>query len=236
MKKIISVILVVILAMMCFAACGAQPASEPVESAAEDPVDEGDITDYVGTWYYYEDPQYYIIINGDRTFKEYGQDVTEGSFELSGDCIELTAYGEAYRTLSLTGDGNLMDEYGNLLYNAESGYLPADSGDSLEGRAISPDPISDLDIAGSYAGNNGGKASLSMYTSPETAVGNIIIENPQGDVIMESELVKLMDNYYQIDGENADITVYIQGGNICLEFYNNGIYMDDYVMTEHYVS
>jgi len=109
-----------------------------------------------------------------------------------------------------------------------------------EGRFIDEEAIADLDIAGEYSGIQYGKCELSMYTDVEEGaveVGNIVIYDENGNVVIESTVNKIMDNMYELGSEqNATITIYTDNETVCFELYENGEHSDYFVMTSPYIS
>lgn len=108
-----------------------------------------------------------------------------------------------------------------------------------DGRFIDDEPVEDLDIAGAYSGITYGLCELSMYTDVvdgDVEVGIICIYDDNDELIIESPINKIMDNYYELQNNYADITIYTDNGNVCFELYENGAHSDYFVMTSHFGS
>ena len=108
-----------------------------------------------------------------------------------------------------------------------------------DGRFIDDVAVAHGDIAGCYSGIEYGEASVSIYTDMEenaAEVGNVEITDKDGNVVYSGNLIYVMDNMYEIQGQDVDFTVYTDNGTINLEMYVNGAHADYFVMTEPYIS
>lgn len=108
-----------------------------------------------------------------------------------------------------------------------------------DSRLIDEAPIDALAIAGSYSGINLGTCSINMYTSPDeeyAAVGTVTITDDDENLLYEGEIMCVMNNFYELMGDDVNFTVYSDNGNYGIDLYINGEHADYFVMFEHYES
>lgn len=106
-------------------------------------------------------------------------------------------------------------------------------------RKIDEEPISTFDVAGLYNGIYYKECSLSMYTSfddDSAMVGVMELIDENDAVVYSGEIICVMDNFYELYGEDVNFTVYTEDGNFGLDLYVNGEHVDYMTLVEHFVS
>ena len=119
------------------------------EAEEEDFSDSLDITPYAGSWKYDDEPIYLVITDSYEwvAVNLYGERIGPGMVTVYEDCIALcNDSGEELLTLSLAGDGQLLDGEGSYLtYNADMMLLPTQD-DELDQTAWFPSDFSNVSV------------------------------------------------------------------------------------------